>query len=53
MNVINVVFLEVSNLLCYLQIDKNVKSKCKMIVHPRETCDQVMKSWEMLSIVIM
>ncbi|XP_068483428.1 uncharacterized protein [Phaseolus vulgaris] len=45
MNAINVVFPEVANLLCRFHIDKNVKAKCKMIVHPKEEWDQVMESW--------
>jgi len=45
MNAINVVFSEAAHLLCRFHIDKNVKAKCKMIVHPKEACDQVMKSW--------
>ena len=36
MNAINVVFSEAANLLCRFHIDKNVKAKCKMIVHPKE-----------------
>ena len=36
MNAINVVFPKASNLLCRFHIDKNVKAKCKMIVHPKE-----------------
>jgi len=39
------VFPEAANLLCHFHIDKNVKAKCKMIVYPKEACDQVMKSW--------
>ena len=34
MNAISVVFLEACNILCRFHIDKNVKIKCKMIVHP-------------------
>ncbi|XP_068466719.1 uncharacterized protein [Phaseolus vulgaris] len=45
MNAINVVFSETANLLCRFHIDKNVKAKCKMIVHPKEAWDQVMESW--------
>ena len=45
MNAINVVFLEAVHLLCRFHIDKNVKAKCKMIVHPKEAWDQVMESW--------
>jgi len=36
MNAIEVVFLEACNLLCRFHINKNVKAKCKMLVHPRE-----------------
>jgi len=45
MNAINVVFPEAANLLCRFHIDKNVKAKCKMIVHPKKAWDQVMESW--------
>ena len=45
MNAINVVFPKDAHLLCHFHIDKNVKPKCKMIVHPKKTCDQVMESW--------
>jgi len=44
-NPIDVVFPEAANLLCRFHINKNVKAKCKMIVHPRETREYVMKSW--------
>jgi len=36
MNAIRIVFPEAYNLLCRFHIDKNVKAKCKMLVHPRE-----------------
>jgi len=39
------VFPEAYNLLCRFHIDKNVKAKCKMLVHPREAWDQVMEVW--------
>jgi len=45
MNAIKIVFPEAYNLLCRFHIDKNVKVKCKMLVHPKETWDQVMKAW--------
>lgn len=45
MNAITVVFSEVANVLCCFYIDKNVKAKCKMIVHPKESRDQVMEAW--------
>jgi len=32
-NEINIVFLEASNLLCWFHINKNVKSKCKVLVN--------------------
>jgi len=38
MNAINVMFPEAAYLLCHFHIDKNVKAKCKMIVHPKEAC---------------
>jgi len=34
-NAINVIFHEASNMLCHFHIDKNVKAKCKMIVHSK------------------
>ncbi|XP_068466587.1 uncharacterized protein [Phaseolus vulgaris] len=42
MNAIRMVFPEAYNLLCRFHIDKTVKAKCKMLVHPREAWDQVM-----------
>jgi len=45
MNAIDVVFPEACNLLCRFHINKNVKAKCKMLVHPREVWDVVMKAW--------
>ncbi|XP_068504274.1 uncharacterized protein [Phaseolus vulgaris] len=45
MNAIRMVFPEAYNLLCRFHIDKNVKAKCKMLVHPREAWDQVMEVW--------
>jgi len=36
MNAIEVVFSEACNLLCRFHINKNVKAKCKMLVHLRE-----------------
>ena len=36
MNAIIIVFPEAYNLLCRFHIDKNVKVKCKMLVHLRE-----------------
>ena len=45
MNAIEVVFLEATNLLCRFHINKNVKAKCKMFVHPKEALDVVMKAW--------
>jgi len=45
MNAIKIVFLGAYNLLCRFLIDKNVKTKCKMLIHPRETWDQVMQAW--------
>jgi len=43
MNAIRMVFPETYNLLCRFHIDKNVKAKCKMLVHPREAWYQVME----------
>jgi len=45
MKAIRVVFPESCNVLCRFHIDKNVKAKCKMIVHLREAWDQVMEAW--------
>jgi len=45
MNAIGDVFPKASNIRCRFHIDKNVKAKCKMIVHPREAWDQVMEAW--------
>ncbi|XP_068504242.1 uncharacterized protein [Phaseolus vulgaris] len=45
MKAIRMVFPEAYNLLCRFHIDKNVKAKCKMFVHPREAWDQVMEVW--------
>jgi len=44
-NAINVVFPKAAHLLCRFHIDKNIKAKCNMIVHPKEEWDQVMESW--------
>jgi len=41
MNVIGVMFPKAYNAFCRFHIDKNVKAKCKMIVHPR---DQVLEA---------
>jgi len=45
MNAIEAIFLEACNLLCRFHINKNIKAKCKMFVHPREAWDVVMKAW--------
>jgi len=45
MNVIGVVFPKAYNILCRFRVDKNVKEKCKMIVHLKEAWDQVMEAW--------
>jgi len=45
MNAIEIVFLEACSLLCRFHTKKNVKAKCKMLVHPREAWDVVMKAW--------
>jgi len=45
MNAIRIVFPEAYNLLCRFHINKNVKAKCKMSVHPRKAWDQVMQAW--------
>jgi len=44
MNAIRIVFLEAYNLLYRFHIDKNVKAKCKMLVHTKEAWDQVMQA---------
>ena len=45
MNVVKVVFLECSNLLCRFHIDKNVKAKCKSLIGQKNVWDYVMDSW--------
>jgi len=45
MNAINFVIPKSYNLLCCFDIDKNVKTSCKMLLHPREAWDQVMEVW--------
>jgi len=45
MNAIRIVFPEANNLLYRFHIDKNVKEKCKILVHPREAWNQVMQPW--------
>ncbi|XP_068475207.1 uncharacterized protein [Phaseolus vulgaris] len=45
MNAIRMVFPKSYNLLCQFHIDKNVKAKCKILVHAREAWDQVMEVW--------
>jgi len=35
-NAINIMFPGTFNLPCRFHIDKNVKAKCKMLVHPKE-----------------
>ncbi|KAK7367097.1 hypothetical protein VNO80_09106 [Phaseolus coccineus] len=45
MNAVQAVFPSSSNLLCRFHIGKNVKAKCKMIVHPKEQYDLVMDAW--------
>jgi len=45
MNAIEVVFPEATNLFCRFHINKNVNAKCKMLVHPREAWDVVIKAW--------
>ncbi|RDX82859.1 hypothetical protein CR513_36299, partial [Mucuna pruriens] len=46
MNAVQVVFPNSSNLLCRFHISKNVKAKCKLIVHPKEKYDLVMDAWD-------
>jgi len=45
MNAVRIVFPEAYNLFCRFHIDKNVKAKYKMLVHPRESLDKVMQAW--------
>jgi len=45
MNAIKLFFPEVCNLVCRFYINKNVKTKCKMLVHPRDVWDVVMEAW--------
>ncbi|XP_027906868.1 PKS-NRPS hybrid synthetase CHGG_01239-like isoform X1 [Vigna unguiculata] len=46
MNAVQVVFPSSSNLLCRFHINKNVKSKCISIIHPKEKQDLVMNAWD-------
>ncbi|KAH1234590.1 Alpha-glucosidase 2 [Glycine max] len=46
MDAVQVVFPSSSNLLCRFHISKNVKAKCKLIVHPKEKYDLVMDAWD-------
>ena len=48
MNVINVVFLKVTNLFFRFHINKNVKAKCKMLVDYVETWQVVMDLWRIV-----
>ncbi|XP_068475253.1 uncharacterized protein [Phaseolus vulgaris] len=45
MNAINIVFPKARNLLCRFHINKNVKTKCKMLVDSVEAWEVVMDSW--------
>jgi len=45
MNAINIVFPKATNLLCRFHINKNVKTKYKMLVDFVEACQIVMGSW--------
>ncbi|XP_027912854.1 uncharacterized protein LOC114172722 isoform X2 [Vigna unguiculata] len=45
MDAVQAVFPSSSNLLCRFHIIKNVKAKCKMMVHPKEQYDLVMDAW--------
>ena len=45
MNAVESVFPTSRNLLCQFHINKNVKAKCKLMVHPKEQWDLVMDAW--------
>ncbi|XP_052726162.1 PKS-NRPS hybrid synthetase cheA-like [Vigna angularis] len=46
MNVISNVFHESYKMLCHFHILKNVKAKCKMLVHSTEVLDVLMDAWQ-------
>ncbi|XP_052728461.1 uncharacterized protein LOC128195266 [Vigna angularis] len=46
MNAISIVFPESYQMLCRFHILKNVKAKCKMLVHSTEVWEVLMDAWE-------
>jgi len=47
MNAINIVFPEITNLICQFHINKNVKAKFKMLVNFREAREVIMEAWDL------
>ncbi|KAH1194020.1 hypothetical protein GmHk_19G054918 [Glycine max] len=45
MNVVKIVFLECTNLLCKFHIDKKVKAKCKSLIGQKNAWEYVMDAW--------
>ena len=48
MSAVKIVFPESTNLLCRFHIDKNVRTKCKILVGKKYAWDYVMEAWESL-----
>ncbi|KAL5129011.1 PKS-NRPS hybrid synthetase [Glycine soja] len=48
MNAVKIVFPDAMNLLCRFHIDKNVKTKCKILVAQKNAWNYVMEAWESL-----
>jgi len=46
MNVVGIVFPEYYHLLCHFHIQKNVQTKCKMLVNYVDAWDVVLQAWE-------
>ena len=44
MNAVKIVFPESTNLLCWFHIDKNVKTKCKILVGKKNAWDYMMEA---------
>ena len=44
-NAVHSVFPSSCNVLCQFHVNKNVKAKCKLLVHPDELWDVVMDAW--------
>jgi len=45
MNALGVVFPKACNVLCRFHVAKNVKAKCKMIIHSKDAWNQMMEAW--------